>query len=176
MDVEIVAAGDAEYPIIANLARFYMYDMAEHAGWPFEPNGDFDVGDTFDPYWGKPRPSQAWPTGWRGLPFLARIDGKPAGFALVVRQRERPPRYDMGEFFVARQYRRHGAGRRIATDLFDRFAGEWIVRQLLTNRAAQTFWRAVISDYTCAQFTETHEKFAEYGGTEFVVQRFHSQW
>jgi predicted acetyltransferase len=175
MDVEIVAAGDAEYPIVINLARFYMYDMAEHGGWPFEPNGDFDVGDTFDPYWGRPRASRAWPGDWQGLPFLACIDGHPAGFALVVRMNEASPRYDMGEFFVARQYRRHGAGRRMATALFDRFAGEWIIRQLLTNRAAHTFWRRIIADYTGGKFTETWEHFAEYGGKEFIVQRLDSR-
>jgi predicted acetyltransferase len=175
MDVETVAAGDVEYPIVANLARFYMYDMAEHAGWPFEPNGDFDIGHAFDPYWGRPRPARTLPEGWQGLPFLARIGGNPAGFALVVRQREAPPVYDMGEFFVARQYRRHGTGRRMATSLFDRFAGEWIVRQLLTNRAAQMFWRRVIADYTAGKFTETRERFAEYGDKEFILQRFDSR-
>jgi predicted acetyltransferase len=174
MDFEILPAGDAEYPIVKNLARFYMYDMAEHAGWPFEADGDFDIGDTFDPYWGKPRPSRAWPEGWQGLPFLSRANGNLAGFALVVRQRETPPRYDMGEFFVGRQYRRHGVGRRMAAALFDRFVGEWTIRQLLTNRAAQAFWRRIIADYTGGKFTDTQEHFAEYGGKEFIVQRFGS--
>jgi ribosomal-protein-alanine N-acetyltransferase len=175
MDVELVAAGDAEYPIVANLARFYMYDMAEHAGWPFEPNGDLAVGDIFDPYWGRPRPSRAWPECWQGVPFLARIEGNPAGFALVVRLREAPPCYDMGEFFVARQYRRHGIGRHMAAALFERFPGEWIVRELLTNRAAQIFWRSIIADYTGGNFTEAQERFPEYGRSEFVVQRFDSR-
>src|SRR5690348_12776640 len=67
----------------------------------------------------------------------------------------------MGEFFAARQYRRHGAGRRMATALFERYAGEWIVRQLLTNRAAQMFWRSIIADYTGGKFTETQEHFAD---------------
>ena len=56
MDLEIVAAGDAEYETVINLARFYIYDMAEHAGFPFGENGDFVVGDQFNPWWGRERP------------------------------------------------------------------------------------------------------------------------
>ena len=172
MDLEIVPATDADYATVRNLARFYMYDMAEHAGWPFAANGDFDIGDAFEPYWGRRRASQQWPSDWKGIPFVAQVNICPAGFALVIGKREEPAVYDMGEFFIARQYRRREIGRRLACAMFDRFAGEWIVRQLLTNLAAQKFWRRIVSDYTGAVFSETQELFDEHGGKEFIVQRF----
>jgi predicted acetyltransferase len=175
MDLEIVPASDCDYATVRNLARFYMYDMAEHADWAFAADGDFDIGDAFNPYWGRRRPSREWPEAWKGFPFLTRVNGHLAGFALVTRQREQPPRYDMGEFFVARQYRGRDLGRRISYALFDRFAGEWVVRQLLTNVGAQSFWRRIIGDYTGGKFAETQEIFAEHGGKEFVVQRFVSR-
>src|SRR5690349_12970262 len=127
MDIEIIKAGEAEYPVILNLAKYYYYDMAEHASFPFGPDGDFTIGDALNPFWGKPRPSREWPAAWKGSAFLARVDGNPAGFALV---NEQGAVIDMAEFFVARQYRRHDLGRKLAYAMFDRFRGPWEVREM----------------------------------------------
>jgi predicted acetyltransferase len=69
------------------------------------------------------------------------------------------------------EYRRSGLGRRVANALFDRFAGDWEVRELPSNTTAQAFWCRVIADYTREAFTEGQEFFAAHG-REFVVQRF----
>jgi predicted acetyltransferase len=174
MDLEIVPAGVAEEAIINNMARFYIYDMAEHAGWPFPDDGSFEAGDMFAPYWGKLRKDdqRPWPREWHGHPFLCRLDGSPAGFALVVEKAH--GQFDMGEFYTARQHRRHGLGRHFATAMFDRFAGRWEVREMLTNVNAQAFWRRIIDDYTRGHFSDATESFAAYGGRQFVVQRFDS--
>ena len=174
MDVEINPASDKDYAIVANLARFYIYDMAEHAGWECPATGLFDAGDQFAAYWGRPR-KRGWPEGWRGFPFLLRVASHPAGFALVKQTAQQPATFDMGEFFIARQYRRKGLGQRVATELFDRFAGRWEVREMLTNTAAQAFWRRIVSDYTGGAFTDTQEVFGDYDGKEFIVQRFRSR-
>lgn len=174
MQIEVVPASDEDYRVVHNLARFYIYDMAEHAGFDFSADGDFDPENQFANYWGRPGSKRAWPVAWRGFPFLFRVDGKPAGFALVKRLSEAPPMFDMGEFFVARQYRRHGVGRDAAVQMFDRFAGHWEVREMLTNKAAQAFWRRVIDTYTRGAFTDAREIFADYNGEEFIVQRFTS--
>ena len=79
----------------------------------------------------------------------------------------------MGEFFVARQHRRQGIGRRVAVELFDTFGGCWEVREMPTNTPAQRFWRRIIADYTGGAFTEAREAFAAYDGRDFIVQRFH---
>ncbi len=172
MGLEITPATDADYPIVCNLARFYLYDMAEHARWPFPADGLFDAEDQFANYWGRPGSKFVWPPAWRGFAFLIRVEGHLAGFALVKRERETPPFFDMGEFFVARQYRRLGIGRRAATEMFDRFPGNWEVRQMPTNKPAQMFWRRIIADYTGGDFAESCENFATYDDREFVVQRF----
>lgn len=173
MTFEIVTATKADYPLVQNLARFYVYDMAEHAGWNFPPDGLFDAGDQFANYFGLPG-GREWPAGWRGFPFLIRIEGHPAGFALVKRIAEQPPTFDMGEFFIGRQHRRLGLGRRVATALFDRFEGDWEVREMPSNLAAQAFWRRIISDYAGADFTESREAFPAYDNKDFVIQRFRS--
>jgi predicted acetyltransferase len=171
MELEIIPAGDREYEIVRNLARFYLYDMAEHAQFPFEADGNMDAGEMFNPYWGRLRTNDTrpWPPEWKGHPFLARLDGHPAGFALV---NDQATLIDMGEFFVARQYRRHRIGQRFATAMFDRFPGSWEVREMMTNVAAQKFWNRIIGEYTNGAFTETTEHFPRYGNNEFVVQRF----
>ena len=175
MRLEMGPASEDHYAIICNLARFYIYDMAEHTGWHFPPDGLFDSEDRFAAYWNRPGPTSVWPAEWHGFPFLIRIDGHPAGFALVKRLSDSPPLYDMGEFFVARQYRRIGIGRSVAAGLFDRFPGQWEVREMPANVAAQAFWRCVIADYTSSAFTESREAFPNYGGREFIVQRFQTK-
>jgi predicted acetyltransferase len=175
MGLEITPASDADYSIVSNLARFYIYDVAEHAGLNFPADGLFDSEDQFANYWGRPGTRGAWPSGWCGFPFLLRVGGHPAGFALVKRVNGTPPTFDMGEFFIARQYRRRGFGNSVATALFDRFAGFWEVREMPANKPAQTFWRRIIADYTGGEFTEARETFAVYNEKEFIVQRFRSR-
>jgi [ribosomal protein S5]-alanine N-acetyltransferase len=171
MDYTLTPASDADYPIIVNLGRFYFYDMAEHGGWPFPDDGQFDIENRFDNYWGRPG-FRAWPAHWRGFPFLIRVGGHPAGFALVKQIAD--DTYDMGEFFIARQYRRMGLGQRIATELFDRFAGHWELRELLTNKGAQVFWRRIVGEYTDGEFSDGEEEFDAYDNARFVIQRFRS--
>jgi predicted acetyltransferase len=60
----------------------------------------------------------------------------------------------MQEFFVLRKFRRRGVGRRVALDLFARYAGPWRVEQLSGNAPAVLFWRRVIADHTRGRCTE----------------------
>jgi predicted acetyltransferase len=64
-------------------------------------------------------------------------------------------------------------GRDVACRLFDRFAGNWEVRELPANTPAQAFWRRIIADYTAGDFDDRREYFEAYR-REFVVQRFRS--
>jgi predicted acetyltransferase len=64
-------------------------------------------------------------------PFLARVNGRYAGFALVndyvlVPGNQR----SIAEFFVMRKYRRQGVGKRVAFEVFDRLPAKWEVRQV----------------------------------------------
>ncbi|HTQ15387.1 MAG TPA: GNAT family N-acetyltransferase [Rhizomicrobium sp.] len=172
MTLDISPATLADYEIVRALAPYYIYDMAEHAGWPFPDSGAFEAGDQFAPYWGKPR-ARPWPAHWKGYPFLARMDAHPAGFALVKEMA--PGLFDMGEFFVARQHRRQRVGERLAVKMFETFRGNWEVREMLTNLAAQAFWRRVIREYTGGDFTDAREALPDYDGREFVIQRFNSR-
>ncbi|MGH3281079.1 MAG: GNAT family N-acetyltransferase [Trebonia sp.] len=71
---------------------------------------------------------------------MFRVDGAWAGLALVFTGDP----HDIAEFFVMRKYRRRGIGAEAVAQLFERFPGEWTVRQQLSNPAATTFWRKAI--------------------------------
>ena len=163
MRIDVSAAPDA-FAIVQNLFALYAHDMSEFVGGDVEDDGRFAIPVSLASYWEGPDASQRYP-------FLVRADGKLAGFALVRRIATNPVTYDMGEFFILRKFRRSGLGRRVACGLFDRFAGDWEVREIPSNTVAQTFWRRIIADYTLEEFTEGREFFAAIG-REFVVQRF----
>ena len=64
------------------------------------------------------------------FPYLIRVDGKIAGFALICPHcdyREEADARCFGEFFVMLKYRRMGVGKQVATQLFDLHRGHWEV-------------------------------------------------
>jgi len=159
MKIDVPPAGENEYEVVANLVRFYIYDLSEHMGWPCPETGLFGGVDDLPNYWGRaPEGKEGhWPDEWVGYPFLIRADGELAGLCLVQRREDGPPPlYEMGEFFVLRRFRRRGVGRHVIRDMFDRFPGRWRVRVLVGNKPAEAFWRGVIAEYTRGRF-ETAE-------------------
>lgn len=83
-------------------------------------------------------------------------EGRPAGFAIVVRdtQPSRAVDYRMAEFFVARAHRRRGLGRAAVRLILDRFTGRWEVVEHARNPGAVQFWRRVIAAYTRGDYRE----------------------
>lgn len=173
--IEICPPDKADLAIVRNLALFYIYDMSEHAGFDFDYAGTFAPAASLSNYWGiKPEAAaDQWPDHWHGYAHLLRSGGRPAGFALVKRIGDGV--FDMGEFFIARKYRRKGAGAEVAQAMFRRYPGRWEVREMLTNVAAQAFWRKTIGDFTGGDYQEARERFPAYRNNEFIVQRFDSR-
>jgi predicted acetyltransferase len=127
--LEIVEAGAGDHIVLERLLELYRYDFSVYDGADVDAHGHYGY-PFLDRYWADPH---------RHV-FLARVDGRLAGFALV---RTGDP-HDMAEFFVMRKYRRSGTGTTFARDVFARFPGAWQVRQLRTNEPAQAFWRRTI--------------------------------
>lgn len=147
MDVELTRAARETAPLLENLFQYYVYDFSESLG--------LDVGD--EGKFAQPSLAAYWQDTSRH-PFLARVAGRYAGFALVhqcSRLTGDPAVYDVAEFFVLRKYRRRGVGAALARQLFDLFPGRWEVRQLLANEAATHFWRSVIGGYTQGRYEQT---------------------
>jgi predicted acetyltransferase len=128
--VEVVAAPIGEKPILSRLLELYAYDFSELTGTDVCEDGTYGGYPYLDACWTEPDRH----------PFLFRVDGRIAGFALV--RSGRP--HDMAEFFVMRKYRRGGIGAEAARAVFSEFPGEWQVRQIAANVGAIAFWRRAI--------------------------------
>jgi predicted acetyltransferase len=127
--VEVQAATLQNKPALRQLLELYAHDFSELNGADVDDDGVYGYA-YLDAYWTEPN----------RYPFLIRVDGCIAGFALVRSGR----RHDLAEFFVMRKYRRGGVGGEAARIVFAMFPGEWQVREIRENEAAIKFWRAAI--------------------------------
>jgi predicted acetyltransferase len=150
-EIEVIPAAPDQQPIVANLIELYAHDFSEFH--------DIELGE--DGRFGYPNLARFWSEPNKH-PFLVRIDGRLAGFALVRKGSEvtgEPAIWDMAEFFVVRKHRRHGNGTRIAQEVWRRFPGPWEIRVMQANEAARGFWAKAISVFTgAAAHPLTHEK------------------
>jgi len=146
MDISLIEVDEADRAVLRRLIELYRYDFSEFDRSDVGPHGEYGY-PYLDNYWTEPGRH----------PFLVRVDGHWAGFALV---RQIPP-FDMAEFFVMRKYRRTGLGRIVAAELFHRFPGPWQVRQLRSNPAATAFWRAAIR-YPYTERVDANEVIQEF--------------
>jgi predicted acetyltransferase len=142
--ISIAAVGRESNALLSNLFEFYMHDMAEWFRFDTSPDGryNYDL-------------AAHWDRGDRA--YLARVDGAPAGFALVGPTPEwldDPTAADVGEFFVIRRYRHLGLGDRLAHTIWDAQPGRWRVRVFEGNVPAVPFWRRIIGAYTNHTHTE----------------------
>jgi predicted acetyltransferase len=139
--ITVELALPSERKLLEGLMQFYFYDFSE-----LEPDGspqmDFEPDGRFGPY-------VHLADYWREagcIPLLIRLDGKPAGFALLNQhshfggQVER----NMAEFWVARKYRRHGVATEAVRQLLAAYRGRWEVAVVARNPNAQAFWPGAI--------------------------------
>lgn len=85
------------------------------------------------------------------FPYLIRVDGKIAGFALICPHcdyRKEEGARSIGEFFVMLKYRRKGVGAKVAAQLLERHRGPWEICYLRNNLPASRFWKKVVEEYT----------------------------
>jgi len=125
----------------ANLVQLYVHDFNDFLapGRKIAPGEDGRFPDVLrlDDYW-----SEADRAVW-----FIRAGGALAGFALLNRHSHcgLPVDHNMGEFFVARPYRRDGIGARAAIDLINSHPGQWEIAVGARNVPALAFWPRVIA-------------------------------
>ncbi len=146
MDLTIAPAAPEEKSILRNLMELYLYDFTEFDAADVGPHGLYEY-PYIDHYW----------TETDRYPFLVRLEGSLAGFALVCRHSYlggENSAWVIAEFFVLRKYRGRGIGAQVAAHLFGLFPGPWQVGQLAQNTPATAFWRKVIGRYTDNHYQE----------------------
>jgi predicted acetyltransferase len=143
---QLVPATAADLPVMQNLGRFYVYEMARYcspvAGYACPADGLWECMD-FAPYFGDARLH----------PFKLRSGETPAGFAVV---RDVGGGWNMEQFFITAPYQRDGNGRRIFRELLARFPGAWRIEVLPQNIVGLAFWRRVVGEADSA-VSETRE-------------------
>jgi predicted acetyltransferase len=159
-EVVLERATQADAALLSNLLELYVHDLSEIFPVEIGPDGRF----------GYEKLSLYWSEHERRFAFLIRSGTRIAGFALVTRgspMTDDPEALDVAEFFVLRRHRRSGIGRQAATLLWDRFAGQWIVRVSEANRPGLPFWGAVIGAYTNDTFSESRRPGSPHGWRVF---------
>ena len=138
--IELLPATLGDQPAISNLYQLYIHDFSDYVEQKLGDDGRFGY-DPLPPYWTEPD----------RFPFLIRVDGSLAGFALVRKGSVfsgKTDIWDMADFFVVRGARGIGVGYVITKEIWRRFPGPWEVRVLTTNLNALTFWSKAISRFT----------------------------
>lgn len=150
IEPELIPATIADYPVIQNMARFYVYEMSRYCGqafegWEFPSDGLYECSD-FKKYFEKKN----------NHAFFIKIHEELAGFVLIDQLEIFPEvNWNMGQFFIVAKFQQSRIGANIAKQLFNRFPGEWSVGAIPQNTRAVAFWRKVISEYTQNNFHET---------------------
>jgi len=142
-------AGIAEYPIIQNLARFYVYDMARYCGfiseeWACPADGLYECYDFKDYFEDATK-----------KPYLIKIDQEIAGFVLLNKDGTfSATEWNMGQFFIISKFQRSGIGKQVAEEVWNTHPGIWEVSVIPENTGALTFWRNAVSAYTNSNYSE----------------------
>ena len=175
MNIEVRLCPKEQSFIIRNMYPLYLHDMSEI--WEVRPNryGVFeqeeiqtlgDQGKLLEAWWEQPSVV---------FPYLIKVDGIAAGFALVsTAANELAPKIQnhLTDFFVLRTFRRQGVARRAAELVFDQFQGSWELQTNPTERnmSTQIFWRKTLNIYTEGRYTEQEGIHPDKG--EVLIFRF----
>ena len=170
--VDLIRVTADNFDVLARLMQLYLYDFSVYL-CDDEDEGHVDAEGQFDPGFDLTRYFRSG--GYVG--YLARVDGRWAGFSLVSarsdKARPRRPGRNVDEFFVLRCFRRRGIGRAMARQTFDTYRGFWQVMEIAANEPAQAFWRAVIAEYTGGRYREFEDVGG--GGQQQIWQTFDSR-
>jgi predicted acetyltransferase len=142
--VSIIKATLDDYPLIQNMARFYVYDRTAYMGWECPENGLFECID-FKHYFENPDEKA----------FLIKVYDEIAGFVLLDKTHLlEPVDWNMGEFFILAKFQGKGIASTVARKIFKEHHGKWSIAVMQENIKAVKFWRKIISDASHGNYRE----------------------
>lgn len=146
MKFEIQEVKEQDKEVIYNLMQLYTYELSffedETTDFKLLDSGLYVMSKYVEMYW----------TSDKRHPYILKCDNELAGF--VLERYNEDGKNEIAEFFVLNKYRRSGAGKFMANEMFELYKGPWEVRTLLKNERAQNFWRNVIRDFSNNNFEE----------------------
>lgn len=153
MKPQLIPASLNDYPIIRNMARFYVYDLSRSCGhdsadWALPSDGLYEAFDCKNYFEEANRKA-----------FLIKIVDELAGFVLLNQiATSSDVNWNIGEFFILARFQRQGIGQLVAHELWNTYPGRWEVSVLPENKGALSFWRQTISVYTNGKYSEVVKK------------------
>ena len=147
----LIPATLRDYPVVQNMARFYVYDRSKYMGWECPETGLYECID-FKHYFETPGEHA----------YLIRVNNELAGFVLLDQmQLTESSDWNMGEFFIVAKFQSQGIGSQIARDIFSLYPGRWSVAAMPENLGAVNFWRKIIKEVSNNQFSEVFKTVKE---------------
>lgn len=140
MDITLHLMPVEEKALLVRLMELYLYEFSAFSNDDISEYGYYGY-DHIDDYWNEDG----------RFPYLIRVDGKIAGFALICPHCDYRKEADarcFGEFFVMLKYRGMGVGKQAAMQLLDRHRGPWEICYWKNNVPAGKFWAKVVAEYT----------------------------
>ena len=133
--LSLLAASTEDLPRIESLMQFYNYDLSEWCPVEFSPSGLYALRPKGQ-YWAK-KPVK---------PYVARVNGELAGFAVIDDEVQDPKSdFNLGYFFLGRRYRGGGTAKEMIRQLFSLHQGRWEVYFFASNIPSVRFWPNAIS-------------------------------
>jgi predicted acetyltransferase len=150
MEIKIVLATLSDYPVIQNMARFYVYDLSRECGfissdWAIPSDGLYESFDFKDYFHDVDKRA-----------FLINVDDEIAGFILLNQKGILPEtEWNMGEFFILAKFQGKGIGSNAAQHIGNTHSGICELSVIPENKNAANFWRRVILSYSESTFNES---------------------
>lgn len=168
-NIQLIPASLADYPILQNMGRFYVYDMSEYmgneTGWEIPENGLHECVD-FKKCWLDPN----------AFPYLIHYGKELAGFVIVDKKgSDSSIDFNMAQFFILRKFKNKSIGKYTAFHCFNNYPGIWEIMVLPGNAGAYQFWKTIINQYTQNNYEEYTRKVAHLSDGEKNIFRFHSK-
>ena len=148
-NIEIIPATIKDYPLIQNMARFYLYDISRSCGFISEEcnipaDGLYEFFD-FKSY---------FEDGSRKA-YIINAGDELAGFVLINKVTTDPSAdYNMGEFFILAKFQGKNIGGYVANKIWNINKGKWEISVIPENKPAYSFWKKVISKVTSNNYSE----------------------
>src|SRR3990167_3911663 len=151
LNTKLIPANITDYPIIQNMARFYVYDRSRDMGWECPASGLFECID-FKHYF----------ESYKKKSFLVKINDELAGFVLLDKIcLIETIDWNMGEFFILAKFQSKGVGSQIARKIFSLFPGKWSIAVMPENNDAVKFWNKIIKEVSGDKFTKVFKTASE---------------
>lgn len=167
-EIKLIPATLKEYPVIQNMARFYVYDMSEFMGkegWEIPEDGLYECID-FKKYWEDKN----------NFPFIVKYKNEIAGFVIIDKKGSSAEiDFNVAQFFILRKFKNKDMGKYVAQECFKKFPGIWEVMVMPGNEGAYRFWRATIKNYTNNNYIEYTREIAHFDNSRKNIFKFDSK-